>query len=136
MLYILHKGNHPELPYREGQRPIVHLQADLHDVVRWADQQGVRWAFSNTNAGARYAAFHASLDQLSELNWAAVEATDFRDRAIKEGKQAEFLVFESFPWSLVERIGVASDTVLPVVEQVLGRVNHRPPARIEPGWYF
>jgi hypothetical protein len=29
MLYILHRGNHPGLEYREGQRRIVHLQADL-----------------------------------------------------------------------------------------------------------
>jgi hypothetical protein len=84
------------------------LQADLYDVVRHADRQGVRWAFSSTNAGARYANFYASLDSLGEVNWAAVEATDFRSLPVKEGKQAEFLVFESFPWSLVERIGVAS----------------------------
>lgn len=29
MLYILHMGNHPELTYRDGQGPIVHLVADL-----------------------------------------------------------------------------------------------------------
>jgi len=28
MLYILHRGNHPDLDYREGQGPILHLQAD------------------------------------------------------------------------------------------------------------
>src|SRR5215207_2666040 len=33
MLYILHKGNHPDLDYAEGQKPIVHLQADLRQVV-------------------------------------------------------------------------------------------------------
>ena len=26
MLYILNMGNHPDLTYREGQRPIVHLK--------------------------------------------------------------------------------------------------------------
>lgn len=78
MLYILHRGNHPDLNYREGQQPIVHLQANLHDTVQLADQHGVRWAFSNTNAGARYASFYASLDKLAEVNWSAVEATDFR----------------------------------------------------------
>src|ERR1700677_2413270 len=29
MLYLLHRANHPELTYRDGQGPIVHLQADL-----------------------------------------------------------------------------------------------------------
>src|SRR5271157_993904 len=63
MLYILHRGNHPDLNYREGQHPIVHLQADLHNTVQLANQNGVRWAFSNTNAGARYASFYPSLDR-------------------------------------------------------------------------
>jgi ssDNA thymidine ADP-ribosyltransferase, DarT len=51
MLYLLHRGNHPELDYTGGQRPIVHLVADLHEIVRWAEAQGVRWAFSDRNAG-------------------------------------------------------------------------------------
>jgi hypothetical protein len=38
MLYILHRGNHSDLNYKEGQRPIVHLQADLHAVVDWANE--------------------------------------------------------------------------------------------------
>jgi hypothetical protein len=136
MLYILHRGNHPDLNYREGQQPIVHLQADLHDTVQLADQHGVRWTFSNTNAGARYASFYASLDRLAEVNWSAVKATDFRNPLIKDGKQAEFLVFESFPWSLVERIGVASQAVLQRIQQVLAAGARRPPANVEPRWYF
>ena len=136
MLYILHRGNHPELTYRGGQHPIVHLQADLYDTVQAANRHGVRWAFSNTNAGARYTSFFASLDRLSEVNWGAVEATDFRSSIIKDGKQAEFLVFESFPWSLVERIGVAHHTVLQQVQQLLLNAAHQPPSSVEPGWYF
>jgi len=30
MLYLIHQANHPELAYRGGQDPIVHLEADLH----------------------------------------------------------------------------------------------------------
>ncbi len=37
MLFLLHRGNHPDLTYRGGQRPIVHLEADLRTVVEWAD---------------------------------------------------------------------------------------------------
>lgn len=52
MLYLIHRGNHPELTYCGGQGPIVHLVADLGEVVRWADGEGRRWAFSLSNAGA------------------------------------------------------------------------------------
>ena len=42
MLYLIHQGNHPELAYRGGQGPIVHLQADLHACVAWAEDHGQR----------------------------------------------------------------------------------------------
>ena len=108
MLYVIHCANHPELTYRGGQQPIVHLEADLHRVVQWAEANGRRWAFSLSNAGAFYTQFRARLDQLGEINWDAVAATDFRPADVKEAKQAEFLVEHSFPWHLVERIGVHS----------------------------
>jgi hypothetical protein len=136
MLYILHRGNHPDLNYREGQQPMVHLQADLYDIVRFANQHDVRWAFSNTNAGARYTSFYAELDKLSEVDWTAVEATDFRSPVIKDGKQAEFLVFEAFPWSLVEKIGVANRNILQQVQAVLANACHQPRVSVEPDWYF
>ncbi len=97
MLYILHMGNHPEVSYKGGQQPIVHLQADLNTVTNWANSNTVRWAFSNGNAGARLTTFYNHPSKLSEIDWAAVESTDFRDAKVKEGKQAEFLMFDVFP---------------------------------------
>lgn len=136
MLFILHRGNHPDLNYQKGQRPVVHLQADLYETVQLADKLHVRWAFTSSNAGARYASFSATLDKLTEINWMAVAATDFRAPLLKEGKQAEFLVFESFPWSLVEQIGVCDGAIQEQVKAVLVDTEHRPPVNIEPGWYF
>ncbi len=136
MLYILHQGNHPDLDYREGQQPIVHLQADLRATVKWADQNDVRWAFSTTNAGTRYAGFYASLDQLHEVNWTAVSATDFRSAEIKDGKQAEFLIHNWFPWELIEKIGVFNQNINNEVLKVLAAVEHAPIVSVERGWYY
>lgn len=136
MLYILYVGNHPELTYREGQGPIVHLVADLRATVAWADGRGRRWALSNRNAGTRYADFYPDLSALDEINWDAVEAVDFRDPAIKDGKQAEFLMYESFPWELVEEIGVLDASVQSRVQAALRGAGHRPPVRIERAWYY
>jgi hypothetical protein len=99
MLYLLYRGNHPELTYTGGQGPIVHLEANLYDVVAWADAQGRRWAFSLSNAGAYYAQFRSTLDQLDEINWNAVSSRDWSAPDIKEAKQAEFLLHGSFSGS-------------------------------------
>src|SRR5258708_31405662 len=74
MLYLLHRGNHPNVTYTGGQGPIVHLEANLHAVVEWAEQKEKRWAFTLSNAGASYFESRCSLDQLGEINWAAVHA--------------------------------------------------------------
>jgi len=137
MLYIiLYMGNHPEIDYREGQEPIVHLQADLHSVVEWAGKEQRRWAFSDRNAGTYFARFFNQADHLTEINWAAIASADFRDMVVKEGKQAEFLVYESFPWRLVERIGVCSDRVADQVARAIVQSHERPQVSVERGWYY
>lgn len=136
MLYILHRGNHPEITYTAGQRPIVHLQADLLAVVSWAEVNGRRWAFSTSNAGAYYAEFFNTLDRLDRIDWNAVRATDFRDPLIKEGKQAEFLLHERFPWTLVEHVGVINAAVKAQVTNNLANAAHLPPVTVKTNWYY
>lgn len=134
MLYLIHQGNHPELGYRGGQDPILHLEADLNSVVEWADRQERRWAFTLSNAGAYYFEDRSDLAQLSEIDWAAVQARDWRQR--KEGKQAEFLLEYSFPWKLVERIGVHSTTMYRRVVNALPASGHRPVVEVCTDWYY
>ena len=136
MLYVIHQANHPELSYRGGQGPIVHLEASLRDVVAWADETNRPWAFSLSNAGAFYAEFRADLADLGDIDWAAVNATDFRARQIKEGKQAEFLVHRSVGWEQIARIGVRSQGIRARVEEALGAAAHRPKVEVQPGWYY
>ncbi len=136
MLYIIAQANHDDLAYRGGQGPILHLQADLRETVAWAQAQGRRWAFSLSNAGATYTAFRSRLDQLGEVNWPAVIATDFRPPDVKEGKQAEFLLHGLFPWELVEYVGAHSRTVAEQVTQTLQGFAQRPQVGRRPDWYY
>lgn len=136
MLYLIYRGNHPELDYRGGQDPIIHFEADLYRVIKWANDKGVRWAFSLSNAGAFYAEFRSDLRDLRELDWVAIAATDFRDPDIKERKQAEFLVYGFFPFELVERIGVYNETILAKVRRALAGSKHKPLVEIRRDWYY
>lgn len=136
MLYLIHMDNHEELTYHGGQEPIVHLKADFHAVVKWADDNRVNWAFSEGNAGAFAATFYNDLDDLSELNWPAIQGTNFSTRELKEGKQAEFLVYSHLPWHLIEEVGVMNTTRQAEVEGVLAGLPHRPPVRVARAWYY
>lgn len=136
MLYILHRGNHPEVSYTGGQQPILHLQADFNAVVDWANANSVRWAFSSGNAGAYVTTFHNQRSRLNEIDWAAVNARDFRDAKVKEGKQAEFLMYDFFPWKLIEKIGAINGKIMADVKRILGGIEHQPAVAVEPSWYF
>ena len=136
MLYILHKGNKEELTYHDGQRPIIHLQADLHQVVEWANNNGRRWAFTDGNAGSRYFQDFNDLTDLCHLNWQAIQARDWCDPLIKDGKQAEFLIKHSFPWELVELIGVYDQHIGEKVMRALASATHKPPVQVRRGWYY
>ncbi|HLJ57883.1 MAG TPA: DUF4433 domain-containing protein [Chthonomonadaceae bacterium] len=136
MLYLLYRANAPGLAYAGRQRPIVHLESDLNETVEWAERAGRRWAFSTSNAGAYYAEFHKSLKKLPLIDWDAVRNNDFSVPKIKEGKQAEFLVYETFPWQLIRRIGVIGAGEAAQVQMNLARAAHTPQITVEPEWYF
>jgi hypothetical protein len=140
MLFLLHRGNHPEVTYRGGQEPIIHLVAEVPAAVTWADTNNLRWAFTLSNAGSGYFEDRANLDQLSEIDWNAVRATQWSgngiSRQIKEGKQAEFLVERCFPWALVQGIGVRSEAVGREITRMMAGREHRPTVKALPNWYY
>ena len=134
MLYLIHRRN-AELAYQGGQEPIIHLQADLGAVVAWANAQPARWAFTLSNAGSTYFEDRNDLARLGEINWAAVQASNWSG-GLKEGKQAEFLLEHRFPWHLIERIGVKSAAVYGQVVNALPAHGHRPTVEVLPDWYY
>lgn len=135
MLYLLFRGNSPDLTYAGGQDPIVHLEFSFDDVVTWAETQGRPWAISSSNAGAMYTRFYKDRANLDNLDWEAIAARDWRPHDTKEHKQAELLVYESIPWRLVRRIGVHDETIRSEVMRMLGDTG-RPLVEALPEWYY
>lgn len=134
MLYIIHMANHQDLAYRGGQKPIVHLEADLCESVEWAEEEDLRWAFTLSNAGSEFFEDRADLDRLGEIDWSAVASHDWR--RCRDGKQAEFLVEREFPWELVSRIGVQNKGTYSKVQDALADADHRPAVELLPDWYY
>ena len=136
MLYILYKANHPDLTYRGGQHPMVHLEADLEAAIQWAETKPIPWAFSDGNAGASLTQFYSQRTDLNEINWSAIASTDFRDSQIKDQKQAEFLTFGTFPWTLIHKIGTINKTMAAQIEEAIEGIPHQPIIEVKRDWYF
>jgi hypothetical protein len=145
MLYLIYCKSE-DLSYKGGQGPIVHLEADLHQTVNWANERGQRWAFTLSNAGARYFEDYAEISKLGEINWDAVHARKWSGNgvagSIKEGKQSEFLIERGFPWYLIERIGYLDrpfappSGVLALITDALQGASHRPVVEKCNDWYY
>ena len=135
MLHTIFRGNHPELQYRGGQGPIIHLEADLRQTAARAETNDRRWAFTTSNAGSYYFEDYSELSQLNILDWNVIGSRDWAGER-KGPKQAEFLVEHSFPWSLVSRIGVRSSWIRDRVWKALQASCHRPSVEIKPCWYY
>lgn len=136
MLYVIYRGNNSELAYKGGQGPIVHLECDLQKVVTWANGEGRSWAFSDANAAAAYAQFFTDVQDFAKLNWNHIGATQWQDPSVKEPKQSEFLVYNKFPWSLIDRIGVQNLATFNAATNALTSATHKPAVQIMPAWYY
>jgi hypothetical protein len=134
MLYLIHQGNHPDLGYKGGQDHIVHLEADLCKTVNWANQNGRRWVFTLSNAGSYYFEERCDLSRLGDLDWNAIRAQKWSE--CKEGKQAEFLLEHDFPFQLVERIGIPSPSLYPLIFTALSAGPHKPEIKVIKEWYY
>ena len=134
MLYVISRGNHSGLSYRDGQEPIIHLKADFFETIKWAENNNQRWAFTSSNAGSFYFEDFAEVERLRELDWTAINSNHWVNQ--KEGKQAEFLIEKFFPWELVEEIGVCSRKIYDKVVDILKSSYHRPTVLIKSDWYY
>ncbi|WP_081596201.1 DarT ssDNA thymidine ADP-ribosyltransferase family protein [Rhodopirellula baltica] len=114
----------------------AHLQADMNACALWANQNKKPIAFSTSNAGSFTADFYNQKNDLDKIDWNAVNARDFRGRLTQERKQAEFLMFDWFPWSLVEHVGVFDQNRLKLVQAAIAAGSHQPTIQIENSWYF
>ena len=144
MLHVIHKKHlgeiTTELEYSGGQKEIVHLLADLHDTVNLANRQNRKWVITSGNATANHSKNYADLSALREIDWDAVNANldDSNWSKLKGGKQAEFLVERSFPWSQVRRVGVFSEAIETRVKEILKdtSANPTPFVCVEQEWYY
>jgi len=133
MLYMM-SVNSAELTYQGGQDSIIHFEIDLDKAISWADANNKKWAFTNSNAGSYYFEDTNDISNLSKLDWVTINNNFWMGK--QDTKQSEFLCEDSFPWELVERIGVNNMTVYQHVLNILNNSTHKPKLEIINSWYY
>ena len=134
MLYMMHRGNSPDINYQGGQGNIIHLEASFLNSINWARTNSKRWVFTSSNAGSRYFEDTNDLSNLERLNWSAINSRDWS--VSREEKQAEFLCENFFDWNLIERIGVSNQTVYEQVLNIINSSYHKPNVEVKNDWYY
>ena len=124
--------------YNEGQEPLIYLKSTAQAVA----QAGVRFVFSNGHGIAAYTDWFDDLAHLGEVDWDMVYqrywSDNLNDMDRQRRKQAEFLIYQSCSWMLIQEIGVLNTRAKARVEEILSEfdVKQRPVVNIRAGWYY
>lgn len=124
--------------YNEGQAPLIYLTTTVQRVR----DAGYRFVFSDGHGLARFTSWYDDLAQLDKVDWNLVAARYWLDKPDdndrQRRKQAEFLVWNSLDWILIESIGVLSEQVKAKVEAVLDTFpqRQRPRVEVRREWYY
>lgn len=132
MLFVISRGGVEG--YDEGQRPVIYLQTTAESVK----QAGLRWVFTEGHADMQFTDFFDDLKDLTKVDWNLMQAkywndtNDDPDR--KRRRQAEFLVYNFFPWELISYIGVYDLSTADTVGEIIG--GNIPTVEVRQGWYY
>lgn len=127
MLYAVHRGHQD---YAGGQESVVHLVSTVGRAVGL----GRAWAFTDRHAELAHSLHFDDLAMLPEVPWHVMNLRHWP--AVKEQRQAEFLVREFFPWTAVVEVGVMTEDAARRVQTALGTGPHLPTVTIYRGWYY
>lgn len=136
MLYQLHTGR--VAGYNEGQSPLVYLVSSAQKV----QASGASFVFSDGHGIAAFTSWYDDLKDLDKVDWAAVQATMWRDTEDdmdrQRRKQAEFLVHHFCSWDLIIGIAVLDAKVKTQVEAILAQHPADLARRVEVRrhWYY
>lgn len=134
MLFAIHTGSVEG--YTEGQIEVLHLVTSVETIQK----KKFPFAFTDGHAEIAFSRFYDDVSALDQIDWDIIKATYWndtdQDNDKKRRRQAEFLVYQFFPWELVEEIGVINDTVAERVKGILSSLRKYPEVMIQKKWYY
>lgn len=135
MLYTVHRGNVPS--YQDGQTQIIHLVLEIEAIAN----QNLAFAYTDGHAIMDYSDFYDDLNFLdSAIDWDLMRSNYWFDTDDEPNRkcrrQAEFLVYQFVPWTLIKSIGVINDNIKIKVETILQNYQDRTFVKKCSQWYY
>lgn len=134
MLYSIYNGN------VEG---CSGNQEDLIYVVSTAqriEEAGKGFVFSDGHGIVVFTRFFENFSDFDKIDWNLMNAKYWYDTDAdpdrKRRRQAEFLIYQKFPWDLVTEIGVLTIQMKEYVKSHLDDSGYNTQVRIKPDWYY
>ncbi len=124
--------------YNEGQEPLIYLVSTAQAI----EAAGIKFVFSDGHGLVTFTQWFDDLAMLDEVDWTVVnqrywtDTIDDMDR--KRKKQAEFLVYQCCPWSLIQEIVVIDAEMKQGVETIQAAfpAAESRVVRVERNWYY
>lgn len=122
--------------YKDGQVPVIHLFSSVEKVVA----ANLPFVFTDGQAEMATSRFFDDVNKLDEIDWEIMRDKLWRDTPEdgdrKRRRQAEFLVHNNFPVSLIGGIGVISEKVKASVEEILKEIGIKMTVVVKRHWYY
>lgn len=134
MLFVIAKKNE-HVSYKKGEDNIVHLEVKLTSVLKWAQDEKLKWAFTDTNAGSYTFNDYSDIRELKKLDWEIIKS-NFWAGPRREYKQAEFLIEDHIDIELFTQIGVKNQKIYNEVKHILEKRQSSLPVTIRKDWYY
>ncbi len=124
--------------YTEGQEPLIYLVASAQAI----EAAGIRFVFSDGHGLAIFTEWFDDFAKLDAIDWTLVYerywSDNINDMDRQRKKQAEFLVHQFCPWSIIHEIVVIDSAMQQRVETIQAAfpADQRKVVRIDPNWYY
>jgi len=134
MLYSIHRGGVDG--YDDGQEPVIHLCTTIKSVYEAKSS----FVFTDGHAIMSNSQFYDDLVNLDKIDWDIMKekywADTPEDLDRKRRRQAEFFVYQFFPWELITYIGVMTANIQKEVAQIVRESSHQPNIQVRRDWYY
>lgn len=134
MLYANHRGMVEG--NNDGQTPIIHIVSSTRKI----QEAELSFVFTDGHAIMTLSSFYNDLSDLKNIDWGVMKARYWfdtqEDPDKKRRRQAEFLVFNYFPWDSVLEIGVINGSMKQQVENILEGYELNTVVSVQKYWYY